>query len=147
VTILGPCVTTSSSQGYLEWRNTGDVSQDRRCVQVSFSFSGKHTDCGTRSLKVRGILPRRSINQPTTTGPTGIKPIDATLPPIGRGQRELISDRQAGKTAVAIDTISNLKRWNEGRDRTRSSIASMSPLVRSALLLRSSSRHSKKMML
>ena len=34
--------------------------------------------------------------------------------PIGRGQRELIiGDRQTGKTAVALDTILNQKRWND----------------------------------
>ncbi|KAI0305980.1 ATP synthase F1 alpha subunit [Multifurca ochricompacta] len=65
------------------------------------------------SLKAPGILPRRSVNQPMMTG---IKPIDAMVP-IGRGQRELIiGDRQTGKTAVAIDTILNQKRWNEGKD-------------------------------
>ena len=37
---------------------------------------------------------------------TGIKVIDALIP-IGRGQRELIlGDRQTGKTAIAIDTLS-----------------------------------------
>ena len=65
------------------------------------------------SLKAPGILPRRSVNQPMMTG---IKPIDAMVP-IGRGQRELIiGDRQTGKTAVAIDTILNQRRWNEGKD-------------------------------
>ncbi|KAF9221457.1 ATP synthase F1, alpha subunit [Gyrodon lividus] len=65
------------------------------------------------SLKAPGILPRRSVNQPMMTG---LKPIDAMVP-IGRGQRELIiGDRQTGKTAVAIDTILNQKRWNEGKD-------------------------------
>ncbi|OBZ73767.1 ATP synthase subunit alpha, mitochondrial [Grifola frondosa] len=65
------------------------------------------------SLKAPGILPRRSVNQPMMTG---IKPIDAMVP-IGRGQRELIiGDRQTGKTAVAIDTILNQKRWNDGQD-------------------------------
>jgi F-type H+-transporting ATPase subunit alpha len=40
---------------------------------------------------------------------TGIKVIDALIP-IGRGQRELIlGDRQAGKTAIALDTIINQK--------------------------------------
>ena len=64
-------------------------------------------------LKAPGILPRRSVNQPMMTG---IKPIDAMVP-IGRGQRELIiGDRQTGKTAVAIDTILNQKRWNDGQD-------------------------------
>lgn len=65
------------------------------------------------SLKAPGILPRRSVNQPMMTG---LKPIDAMVP-IGRGQRELIiGDRQTGKTAVAIDTILNQKRWNNGND-------------------------------
>ncbi|KAJ7625635.1 P-loop containing nucleoside triphosphate hydrolase protein [Roridomyces roridus] len=58
------------------------------------------------SLKAPGILPRRS-------------PIDAMVP-IGRGQRELIiGDRQTGKTAVALDTILNQKRWNDGQDETK----------------------------
>jgi len=65
------------------------------------------------SLKAPGILPRRSVNQPMMTG---LKPIDAMVP-IGRGQRELIiGDRQTGKTAVAIDTILNQKRWNNGNE-------------------------------
>ncbi|KAG0699939.1 P-loop containing nucleoside triphosphate hydrolase protein [Suillus ampliporus] len=46
------------------------------------------------SLKAPGILPRRSVNQPMMTG---LKPIDAM-------------------TAVAIDTILNQKRWNDGKD-------------------------------
>lgn len=65
------------------------------------------------ALKAPGILPRHSVNQPMMTG---IKPIDAMVP-IGRGQRELIiGDRQTGKTTVAIDTILNQRRWNEGKD-------------------------------
>lgn len=65
------------------------------------------------SVKAPGILPRRSVNQPMQTG---LKPIDAMVP-IGRGQRELIiGDRQTGKTAVALDTILNQRRWNEGND-------------------------------
>ena len=68
------------------------------------------------SLKAPGILPRRSVNQPMMTG---LKPIDAMVP-IGRGQRELIiGDRQTGKTAVAIDTILNQKRWNDGNDESK----------------------------
>ena len=44
---------------------------------------------------------------------TGIKAVDS-LVPIGRGQRELIiGDRQTGKTAVAIDTIINQRRFHE----------------------------------
>merc|ERR1712036_148829 len=46
----------------------------------------------------------------------GLKAIDS-LVPVGRGQRELIiGDRQTGKTAVAIDTIINQKRFNDGDD-------------------------------
>lgn len=60
-------------------------------------------------LKAPGILPRRSVNQPVQTG---MKCVDSMVP-IGRGQRELIiGDRQTGKTAVALDTILNQKRWN-----------------------------------
>jgi len=64
-------------------------------------------------MKAPGILPRRSVNQPMMTG---YKAVDAMVP-IGRGQRELIiGDRQTGKTAVAIDTILNQKRWNSSND-------------------------------
>ncbi|KAJ5555730.1 hypothetical protein N7535_008163 [Penicillium sp. DV-2018c] len=60
-------------------------------------------------LKAPGILPRQSVNQPVQTG---LKCVDAMVP-IGRGQRELIiGDRQTGKTAVALDTMLNQKRWN-----------------------------------
>jgi F-type H+-transporting ATPase subunit alpha len=53
------------------------------------------------------------VNEPMQTG---IKCIDSMVP-IGRGQRELIiGDRQTGKTAVALDTIINQKRWNDGTD-------------------------------
>ncbi len=64
-------------------------------------------------VKAPGILPRRSVNQPVQTG---LKSVDAMVP-IGRGQRELIiGDRQTGKTAVALDTMLNQKRWNNGND-------------------------------
>ena len=49
-----------------------------------------------------GVMARKSVGQPVQTG---LKAIDSMVP-IGRGQRELIiGDRQTGKTAVAIDTI------------------------------------------
>merc|ERR1711950_77573 len=64
-------------------------------------------------LKAPGIIPRQSVREPMQTG---IKAVDS-LVPIGRGQRELIiGDRQTGKTAVAIDTIINQKRFNDGDD-------------------------------
>jgi len=64
-------------------------------------------------VKAPGIIPRISVREPMQTG---IKAVDS-LVPIGRGQRELIiGDRQTGKTAVAIDTIINQKRFNEGQN-------------------------------
>ncbi|RGB29303.1 ATP synthase subunit alpha [Rhizophagus diaphanus] len=67
-------------------------------------------------VKAPGILPRRSVHEPMQTG---IKSVDAMVP-IGRGQRELIiGDRQTGKTAVALDTILNQKKWNDGNDESK----------------------------
>jgi F-type H+-transporting ATPase subunit alpha len=64
-------------------------------------------------VKAPGIIPRISVREPMQTG---IKAVDS-LVPIGRGQRELIiGDRQTGKTAVAIDTIINQKRFNDGQN-------------------------------
>ena len=60
-------------------------------------------------VKAPGIIPRKSVNEPMSTG---LKAIDALIP-IGRGQRELIiGDRQTGKTAIALDTILNQKPLN-----------------------------------
>lgn len=67
-------------------------------------------------VKAPGIMPRMSVHEPVQTG---LKCVD-TLVPIGRGQRELIiGDRQTGKTAVALDTILNQKRFNDGSDEAR----------------------------
>jgi F-type H+-transporting ATPase subunit alpha len=67
-------------------------------------------------VKAPGILPRRSVHEPMMTG---MKSVDS-LVPIGRGQRELIiGDRQTGKSAVAIDTILNQKKWNDGSDESK----------------------------
>ena len=64
-------------------------------------------------VKAPGIIPRISVREPMLTG---IKAVDS-LVPIGRGQRELIiGDRQTGKTAIAIDTIINQKRFNDAGD-------------------------------
>ncbi|MBR3039555.1 MAG: F0F1 ATP synthase subunit alpha [Lachnospiraceae bacterium] len=53
-----------------------------------------------------GIIDRQPVNRPMETG---ILSIDSMFP-IGRGQRELIiGDRQTGKTAIALDTITNQK--------------------------------------
>ncbi|CAL9730847.1 ATP synthase subunit alpha, mitochondrial [Monosporozyma unispora] len=74
------------------------------------------TETSRAQVKAPGILPRRSVHEPMQTG---LKAVDA-LVPIGRGQRELIiGDRQTGKTAVALDTILNQKRWNDGADESK----------------------------
>jgi F-type H+-transporting ATPase subunit alpha len=66
--------------------------------------------------KAPGIIPRTSVKEPMLTG---IKAVDS-LVPIGRGQRELIiGDRQTGKTAIAIDTIINQKRFNDSNDEAK----------------------------
>ncbi len=58
--------------------------------------------------KAPGVIFRQPVAEPLQTG---IKPIDSMIP-IGRGQRELIiGDRQTGKTAIAIDTIINQKKF------------------------------------
>ena len=63
--------------------------------------------------KAPGVIYRQPVNQPVQTG---IKAIDAMIP-IGRGQRELIiGDRQTGKTAIAIDTIINQKKFYDAGD-------------------------------
>lgn len=64
-------------------------------------------------LKAPGIIPRKSVHEPMQTG---VKCVDA-LVPIGRGQRELIiGDRQTGKTAIAVDTILNQKKYFDKGD-------------------------------
>ena len=65
-------------------------------------------------VKAPGIIPRKSVHEPMSTG---LKSIDALIP-IGRGQRELvIGDRQTGKTAILLDTFLNQKSaHDEGRD-------------------------------
>jgi F-type H+-transporting ATPase subunit alpha len=66
--------------------------------------------------KAPGIIPRKSVHEPMSTG---IKAIDV-LVPVGRGQRELIiGDRQTGKTALIIDTIINQKTVNAGSDESK----------------------------
>jgi F-type H+-transporting ATPase subunit alpha len=57
-------------------------------------------------IKAPGIIPRKSVHEPMSTG---LKAIDALIP-VGRGQRELvIGDRQTGKTAIILDAILNQK--------------------------------------
>ena len=61
-------------------------------------------------VKAPGIMPRKSVHEPMSTG---LKAIDALIP-VGRGQRELvIGDRQTGKTAILLDTILNQRPVHE----------------------------------
>jgi F-type H+-transporting ATPase subunit alpha len=67
-------------------------------------------------IKAPGIIPRKSVHEPMQTG---LKSVDS-LVPIGRGQRELIiGDRQTGKTAVAVDTIINQKRYFDNNEKDK----------------------------
>lgn len=60
--------------------------------------------------KAPGVIYRQPVKEPLQTG---IKAVDSMIP-IGRGQRELIiGDRQTGKTAIAVDTIINQKKFYE----------------------------------
>merc|ERR1719272_26435 len=93
---------------------TGDELLGRVVDALGNPIDGKGPiNTTTRSrveVKAPGIIPRQSVSEPMQTG---IKAVDS-LVPIGRGQRELIiGDRQTGKTAVAIDTIINQKRFND----------------------------------
>ncbi len=66
----------------------------------------KATERKRVDVKAPGIIPRKSVNEPMSTG---LKAIDALIP-VGRGQRELvIGDRQTGKTAIVLDTMLNQK--------------------------------------
>jgi len=61
-------------------------------------------------VKAPGIMPRKSVHEPMSTG---LKAIDALIP-VGRGQRELvIGDRQTGKTAIILDTFLNQRPIHE----------------------------------
>ena len=63
--------------------------------------------------KAPGVIYRQPVKEPLQTG---LKAVDSMIP-IGRGQRELIiGDRQTGKTAIAVDTIINQKKfYDEGK--------------------------------
>jgi F-type H+/Na+-transporting ATPase subunit alpha len=91
-------------------------------------------------VKAPGIIPRRSVNEPMSTG---LKAIDALIP-IGRGQRELvIGDRQTGKTAIILDTILNQKAIHASGPEKEKLYCVYVAVGRSARPSRSSSRCSR----
>ncbi|HEU4986323.1 MAG TPA: F0F1 ATP synthase subunit alpha [Rhizobiaceae bacterium] len=76
----------------------------------------KATERRRVDVKAPGIIPRKSVHEPMSTG---LKAIDALIP-VGRGQRELIiGDRQTGKTAIVLDTFLNQKPLNDGDDESQ----------------------------
>jgi F-type H+-transporting ATPase subunit alpha len=76
----------------------------------------QYTERRRVDVKAPGIIPRKSVHEPMSTG---LKAIDALIP-IGRGQRELvIGDRQTGKTAIILDTFLNQKSINESGDESK----------------------------
>ena len=98
----------------------------RAGIPVGDGFKGRIVDAlgapidGAGPIKEEGYRPieqpapsivdRQSVGVPMETG---ILAIDSMFP-IGRGQRELIiGDRQTGKTAIAVDTIINQKKFYE----------------------------------
>ncbi|CAG5116085.1 unnamed protein product, partial [Candidula unifasciata] len=82
-------------------------------VPVGMELLGRVVDALGNVIDGKESFPEPPVKEPMQTG---IKAVDS-LVPIGRGQRELIiGDRQTGKTAIAIDTIINQKRFNEAED-------------------------------
>jgi F-type H+-transporting ATPase subunit alpha len=91
----------------------GDALLGRVVNALGQPIDGKGELHTTETLPIErlapGVIDRQSVDQPLQTG---LKSMDAMIP-IGRGQRELIiGDRQTGKTAIAIDTIVNQKRFD-----------------------------------
>ena len=92
----------------------GDAMIGRVINAVGQPIDGKGPVQSDKFRPIEIIAPNVVARQPVNTPvQTGIKAIDAMIP-IGRGQRELIiGDRQTGKTAIAIDTIINQRRYKD----------------------------------
>ena len=90
----------------------GEALIGRTVDALGNPIDGKGPIATTAFRDVERVAPdvtkRSPVNIPVQTG---VKAIDA-MTAIGRGQRELIiGDRSTGKTAIALDTIINQKRW------------------------------------
>merc|ERR1712088_1209408 len=109
--VLSSSVTTSSSRRVMLSRGPVPLSTFPLAWSVS---AGSLMPLETPLMaRVPSDPARGSVSEPMQTG---IKAVDS-LVPIGRGQRELvIGDR---RTAVAIDTIINQKRFNEAGDKKK----------------------------
>src|SRR5678816_183444 len=92
-----------------EWAGIKEGSKVRRTgkiasINVGEGMLGRVVNSlgETIERKGPGVIFREPVKEPLQTG---LKAIDAMIP-IGRGQRELIiGDRQTGKSAIALDTI------------------------------------------
>jgi len=107
---------TVRSTGQLLSVPAGDGMLGRVVNALGEPIDGKGPVQDTTPRKVDIIAPGIADRQPVTQPmQTGVKAVDSMIP-IGRGQRELIiGDRKTGKTAVAIDTIVNQKKF-QGTD-------------------------------
>ena len=115
VVIMGDAITIKEghevrSTGRIVEVPVGDALVGRVVDALGRPIDGKGPIATTKTRPVEVVAPnvasRKSVDTPVQTG---IKAIDAMIP-VGRGQRELIiGDRSVGKTAIAIDTLSNQK--------------------------------------
>ena len=103
---------TVKSTGDLLSVPVGDAVLGRVVNALGEPIDGKGPIQSSENRKVDIIAPGIAERQPVTQPmQTGVKAVDSMIP-IGRGQRELIiGDRKTGKTAVAIDTIINQKKF------------------------------------
>ncbi len=107
--------STVRRTGQIASINVGEGYVGRVVNPLGQPIDGKGPIEGTKyemplERKAPGVIYRQPVTEPLQTG---IKAIDAMIP-IGRGQRELIiGDRQTGKTAIAIDTIINQRKFYE----------------------------------
>jgi len=104
--------TTVRSTGELLSVPVGDGMRGRVVNALGEPIDGRGPIQAAEPRKVDiiapGIADRQPVHQPMQTGITAID----SMIPIGRGQRELIiGDRKTGKTAVAVDTIINQKKF------------------------------------
>jgi F-type H+-transporting ATPase subunit alpha len=104
---------TVKSTGRILEVPVGDELVGRVVNPLGEAIDGKGAIKTAQFYPVEKIAPRVITRQSVTTPlQTGIKAIDSMIP-IGRGQRELIiGDRQTGKTALVLDTITNQKGKN-----------------------------------
>ncbi|KAI8852528.1 ATP synthase subunit alpha [Chytridium lagenaria] len=96
-------------------RRTGAIVD----VPVGAGLLGRVVDGLGNPIDGKGPI-KDAVRQRVQVKAPVLSPCIDSMVPIGRGQRELIiGDRQTGKTAVALDTILNQKKWNTGTDESK----------------------------